>query len=527
MTDLSANSGAALDLHTTAGKLADLHRRLDQAQDPGSERAKARRAERGLPSARQRMHMLFDEGTFVEMDQLAKTPGDPKNPIGDGVVIGYGKVDGRPVAAFSHDQTVAGGTVGEMFGRKVVKLYDFAATAGMPVVGINDSGGARIQDAATSLAWYAELGRHQDGLCGMVPQISMILGKCVGGAVYAPANTDVLVGVEDQAYMFVTGPEVLRPVTGETTSAEDLGGAVRQATWGNLHHVAKDEKAAFDWVKRYLSFMPTTSHQRPPVVNPGLEPELTPSDLELETIIPDSDNAGYDIHDVILRVFDDGDFLEYAELWAQNLVCGFARVDGSPVGVVANQPMFMAGTLDTQASEKAARFVRLCNGFNIPLVFLVDVPGILPGLEEERIGTIRRSGKFIYAYVEAAVPKVTIVLRKAYGGAWAVMGSKQLGADFSFAWPTARLAVMGAESAAAIIKRREIEEAGENGPAIRQAFIDFYNQFMATPWLSAERGYIDGVIEPKDTRLLIRKCLSQLQDKELQRAPRRSYLMPI
>ena len=524
MTDVTDVSDQ-VDLSTTAGKLDDLYRRLEAAKDPGSERAKARRDAKGLPSARARMRMLFDEGTFVELDQLAKSPGDDK--IKDGVVIGYGLVNGRKVAAFSHDQTVGAGTVGEMFGRKMVKLYDFAASAGLPVVGINDSGGARIQDAATSIAWYAELGRHQDGLCGQVPQISMILGTCVGGAVYAPANTDVLVGVQDNTYMFVTGPEVIRPTTGETTSAEDLGGAIKQAQWGNLHHIAVDEQAAFDWVKRYLSFMPDSVHQRPPLINPGLEPELTESDLSLESIIPDADTAGYDIHDVILRVFDDGDFLEYAELWAPNIVTGFARVDGQPVGVVGNQPMHMAGTLDTQASEKAARFVRLCNSFNIPLVFLVDVPGILPGVEEEKIGTIRRSGKFIFSYVEAAVPKVTIILRKSYGGAWAVMGSKQLGADFVFAWPTARLAVMGAEGAAAIIKRREIEEAGENGPAIRQAFIDFYNQFMATPWLAAERGYIDGVIEPKDTRLLIRKSIAQLRDKELQRVPRRTYLMPM
>jgi acetyl-CoA carboxylase carboxyltransferase component len=358
--------------------------------------------------------------------------------------------------------------------------------------------------------------------------VSVILGKCAGGAVYGPANTDILVGVEDQSYMFVTGPDVIKATTGEEISAEDLGSAHNQARWGNIHHIAPDEKAAFDWVREYLDYMPSTAHEKPPVVNPGLEPEITDTDLSLDTFMPDSDNAGYDMRDVISKVFDDGAFLEISELFAPNLLTGFARVDGNSVGIVANQPNVMAGTLDTDASEKATRFVRICNAFNIPLIFLVDTPGILPGAVEEAKGTIRRSGKFLYAYTEATVPKVTVVLRKAYGGAYAVMGCKQLGADLNFAWPSAKIAVMGADSAAAVLTRKQTEGVGPAAAdKIRRDFIDFYNENMATPYLAAERGYIDAVIEPSATRLELRKALAQLRDKRIEDVPRRHYLMPI
>ncbi|MCF8602135.1 acyl-CoA carboxylase subunit beta [Gordonia sp. HY442] len=513
---------------TTAGKLAELRQKLAIAEEPGGESAVAKRTKKGILSPRRRLELLFDEGTFVEVGALVKAAGADDSGFGDGVVTGHGLVHGRPVAAFSHDQTVMGGSVGEMFGRKVSALMEWAGKLGCPMVGINDSAGARIQDAVTSLAWYAEMGRRNDLLSGLAPQVSVILGKCAGGAVYTPANTDILVAVEDKSYMFVTGPDILKAVNGEEISAEDLGSAHNQARWGNIHHVAEDEKAAFEWVREYLQYMPSSVYEQPPVINPGLEPEITESDLSLNEFMPDSDNAGYDMHDIILRLFDDGAFHEVAEIFAPNILTGFARVDGHSVGIVANQPNVMAGTLDTDASEKATRFVRICNAYNIPLVFLVDTPGILPGVVEEQKGTIRRSGKFLYAYVEADVPKVTVVLRKAYGGAYAVMGCKQLGADINFAWPTAKIAVMGAESAAVMLTRRQTEGLSvADADKVRRDFVDFYNVMMANPYLAAEKGYIDAVIEPSQTRLQLRKALAQLRDKTVIRTERKHYLMPI
>lgn len=513
---------------TTAEKLADLRVKLAASQEPGGEVAVAKRAAKGICSPRERLNMLFDPGTFLEIGALIKAPGASETGYGDGVVTGHGLVNGRPVATFSHDQSVMGGSVGEMFGRKVAALMELAGKVGCPVVGINDSAGARIQDAVTSLAWYAEMGRRNELVSGLAPQVSIILGKCAGGAVYTPANTDILVGVENKSYMFVTGPEILKAVNGEETSAEDLGSAHNQARWGNIHHVAADEKAAFDWVRDYLDYMPSSAHEQPPVINPGLEPEVTESDLALNDFMPDSDNAGYDMKDLIIRLFDDGAFHEVAALFAPNLITGFVRIDGHSVGVVANQPSVMAGTLDTDASEKATRFVRICNAYGIPLVFLVDTPGILPGVVEESKGTIRRSGKFLYAYVEADVPKITVVLRKAYGGAYAVMGCKQLGADLNFAWPTAKIAVMGAESAAVLLTRRQTEGlSAHDADKVRRDFIDFYNVMMANPYLAAEKGYIDAVIEPSQTRLELRKALAQLRDKRVPRTPRKNYLMPI
>jgi acetyl-CoA carboxylase carboxyltransferase component len=515
-------------MDTTAAKLADLREKLEVAKEPAGEAGIAKRAKKGIPSPRERLDMLFDKGTFVEIGQLAKMPGAANSGYGDGVVTGHGMVNGRPVAAFSHDQSVFGGTVGEMFGRKVSMLMEWAAKVGCPMVGINDSAGARIQDAVTSLAWYAEMGRRNELLSGMTPQVSVILGKCAGGAVYTPANTDILVGVKDQSYMFVTGPDVLQQMTGEAISAEDLGGVHNQAMWGNIHHVADDEKAAFEWVREYLDYLPSTCHEKPPVINPGLEPEITESDLALDSFMPDNDNAGYDMKDLLLHLFDDGAFHEIGELFAPNILTGFARIDGNSVGVVANQPAVMSGVLDTDSAEKATRFVRICNAYNIPLIFVVDTPGILPGYAEESKATIRRSGKFMYAYVEAEVPKITVVVRKAYGGAYAVMGCKQLGADINFAWPTAKIAVMGAESAAAVLTKRQVEgKSPAEAAKIRQDFVDFYNVMMATPYLAAERGYIDAVIEPSSTRLELRKALRQLKDKQVLSTPRRIKLMGI
>ncbi|MFR9752756.1 acyl-CoA carboxylase subunit beta [Nocardia sp. 004] len=514
-------------MSTTAEKLAELRTRLESAQEPAGEAGVAKRAKKGIPSARARIEMLLDPGTFVEIGALVRTPGNPTALYGDGVVTGYGTVEGRPVAVFSHDQTVYGGSVGEMFGRKVAGILEYAAKVGCPVVGINDSGGARVQEAVTSLAWYAELGRRQEPLSGLVPQISMILGKCAGGAVYAPINTDVVVAT-DAAYMFVTGPKVIREVTGEDVSLEELGGARSQAEYGNIHHIAENEAAAFEWVREYLSYLPTSCQEQPPIVNPGLEPETTDSDLELNSIVPDADNSGYDMHEILLRIFDDGAFHEVGAASGRNIITGFARVDGRSVGVVANQPMVSAGALDARASDKAAHFVRLCDAFEIPLVFVVDTPGFLPGVEQEKIGVIKRGGRFLFSYVEATVPKVTVVIRKSYGGGYAVMGSKQLGADVNLAWPTARIAVMGAESAVSLMSGKQIESAPEEQrAAIRQQLIDFYNATMATPWVAAERGYIDAVIEPSATRLEIRRALHLLRDKDLARNPRKHHLFPL
>ncbi|MDN5759769.1 MAG: acyl-CoA carboxylase subunit beta [Tomitella sp.] len=511
---------------TTAERLTELREKLEKAREPGSPRAIEKREAAGRPSARARIESLLDAGSFQEIGALAKSPGNPDNPYGDGVVTGHGSIEGRPVAVFSHDQTVFGGSVGEAFGRKVVAIMEYAAKVGCPMIGINDSGGARVQDAVTSLAWYAEMAPRHAQLVGVVPQISIMLGKCAGGAVYSPINTDVVVATEE-AYMFVTGPEVIRSVTGEDISLEELGGAVKQAEYGNVHHVAVDETAAFTWVREYLSYLPSNAFEEPPVINPGLEPEVTDTDRELNALIPDSDNSGYDMYDVIMRVFDDGAFHELAGQTAQNVITGFSRIDGRAVGVVANQPFHLSGALDAAAADKATRFVRLCDVYSVPLVFLVDTPGFMPGAEQERIGVIKRGGRFLFSFCEASVPKVTIVVRKAYGGGYAVMGCKQLGADFNFAWPTARIAVMGADGAVTLLRKREIEAAGEKGEELKQQLIDMYNEFIATPYIAAERGYIDAVIEPSSTRLELRKVFRLLQDKRVIEPRRKHKLMPV
>lgn len=513
---------------TTAEKLAELREKLERAADPGDEKAKARRDKKGIPSARARIHALVDPGSFFEIGALAKTPGDPNALYGDGVVTGHATIDGRPVAVFSHDQTVFQGSVGEMFGRKVAKLMEWVAMVGCPIIGINDSAGARIQDAVTSLAWYAELGRRHEMLRGTVPEISIILGKCAGGAVYSPIQTDLLVAVRDQGYMFITGPDVIKDVTGEDVTFDELGGADIQAQRGNIHKVVDDEAAAFQYVRDYLSFLPANTWDSPPIVNPGLEPELTPSDFELDTIVPDADNAGYDMHDILLRMFDDGDIFEIADQRAPEMITAFARVDGRPVGVIANQPLFMAGAIGNEASDKAAGFIRFCDSFNLPLVFVVDTPGALPGVAEETGGIIKRGGRFFNAIVEADVPKVTFVIRKAYGGGYAVMGSKQLTADLNFAWPTARIAVIGAQGAAQLLVKRFPDPTAPEVQKIKADFIEGYNLNLAIPWTAAERGYIDAVIQPHESRLLLRKSLKLLRDKQKHdRIARKHGLTPL
>jgi acetyl-CoA carboxylase carboxyltransferase component len=513
---------------TTAELLADLRERLETAKEPGDPKAIARRDKKGLPSARARIHALVDPGSFLEIGALARTPGDPNALYGDGVVTGHARINGRPVAVFSHDQTVFQGSVGEMFGRKVAKLMEWVAMVGCPIIGINDSAGARIQDAVTSLAWYAELGRRHEMLRGLVPEVSIILGKCAGGAVYSPIQTDLLVAVRDQGYMFITGPDVIKDVTGEDVTFDELGGADTQAQRGNIHKVVEDEAAAFQYVRDYLSFLPDNTFDDAPVVNPGLEPEITPSDLELDSIVPDADNTAYDMHEILLRIFDDGDVFEIADQRGPAMITAFARVDGRTVGVIANQPMFMSGAVDNEASDKASSFIRFCDSYNLPLVFVVDTPGAMPGVEQEKGGIIKRGGRFFNAIVEADVPKVTIIVRKAYGGGYAVMGSKQLSADLNYAWPTARIAVIGADGAAQLLMKRFPDPTTPEAQQIKKDFIDGYNLNMAIPWIAAERGYIDGVIEPHETRLLLRKSLHILRDKQIHwRTQRKHGLTPI
>ncbi len=513
---------------TTAELLTDLREKLELAKEPGDPKAIARRDKKGIPSARARIHALLDPGSFLEIGALARTPGDPNALYGDGVVTGHGRINGRPVAVFSHDQTVFQGSVGEMFGRKVAKLMDWVAMVGCPIIGINDSAGARIQDAVTSLAWYAELGRRHEMLRGLVPEVSIILGKCAGGAVYSPIQTDLLVAVRDQGYMFITGPDVIKDVTGEDVTFDELGGADVQAQRGNIHKVVEDEAAAFQYVREYLSFLPDNTFSDGPIVNPGLEPEITPHDLELDTIVPDADNTAYDMHEILLRIFDDGDVFEIADQRGPAIITAFARVDGRSVGVIANQPMFMSGAVDSEASDKASSFIRFCDSYNLPLVFVVDTPGAMPGVAEEKNGIIKRGGRFFNAVVEAEVPKVTIIVRKAYGGGYAVMGSKQLTADLNFAWPTARIAVIGADGAAQLLVKRFPDPTAPEVQQIKKDFIEGYNLNIAIPWIAAERGYIDGVIEPHETRLRLRKSLHLLRDKQIHwRTQRKHGLTPI
>ena len=513
---------------TTAELLADLREKLELAKEPGDPKAIARRDKKGIPSARARIHALVDPGSFLEIGALARTPGDPNALYGDGVVTGHARINGRPVAVFSHDQTVFQGSVGEMFGRKVARLMEWVAMVGCPIIGINDSAGARIQDAVTSLAWYAELGRRHEMLRGLVPEVSIILGKCAGGAVYSPIQTDLLVAVCDQGYMFITGPDVIKDVTGEDVTFDELGGADTQAQRGNIHKVVEDEAAAFQYVRDYLSFLPDNTFDDAPIVNPGLEPEITPSDLELDSIVPDADNTAYDMHEILLRIFDDGDVFEIADQRGPAMITAFARVDGRTVGVIANQPMFMSGAVDNEASDKASSFIRFCDSYNLPLVFVVDTPGAMPGVEQEKGGIIKRGGRFFNAIVEADVPKVTIIVRKAYGGGYAVMGSKQLSADLNYAWPTARIAVIGADGAAQLLMKRFPDPTTPEAQQIKKDFIEGYNLNMAIPWTAAERGFIDAVVDPHQTRLLLRKSMRLLRDKQLWfRTARKHGLIPI
>ncbi|MFL6064807.1 MAG: acyl-CoA carboxylase subunit beta [Friedmanniella sp.] len=522
----------ALDLHTTAGKLSDLDERIEQAVHAGSAAAVEKQHAKGKLTARERVELLLDEGSFTELDEFARhrssTFGMQKRrPYGDGVVTGFGTIDDRPVCVFSQDVTVFGGSLGEVYGEKIVKIIDFALKTGCPLIGLNEGGGARIQEGVVSLGLYGEIFRRNTHASGVIPQISLIMGAAAGGHVYSPALTDFVVMVDQTSQMFITGPDVIKTVTGEDVSMEELGGGRTHNTKsGNAHYLAADETDAIEYVKSLIGFLPQNNLENPPTFD--VENALVPheEDHDLDTLIPDSPNQPYDMHEVISRVLDDGDFLEVQALFAPNIVVGFGRVDGHSVGVVANQPLHFAGCLDIDASEKAARFVRTCDAFNIPVITFVDVPGFLPGTDQEWNGIIRRGAKLIYAYAEATVPLVTVITRKAYGGAYDVMGSKHLGADFNLAWPTAQIAVMGAQGAVNILYRRELAKA-DDPEAMRARLVTEYDDELANPYIAAERGYVDAVITPHETRVEITRVLRLLRTKRATLPPKKHGNIPL
>jgi acetyl-CoA carboxylase carboxyltransferase component len=512
---------------TTAEKLADLRARLDQARDPGSERARARRDEAGQTTPRERINALLDEGSFVEIGALAKTPGVADAVYSDGVVTGYGRIDGRPVCIYAHDKTVYGGSVGETFGRKVVEVMEMAIKIGCPIIGIQDSGGARIQDAVTSLAMYSEISRRQLPLSGRSPQISIMLGKSAGGAVYAPVTTDFVIAVDGQTEMYVTGPAVIREVTGEDVTSAELGGARQQELNGNISAVLSSEEEAFDFVRDLLEHLPLTCHDPAPVFAAPSDEEVS-DEAELDDFMPDDSNAGYDMLELLPLLGDDEDIVEIQPNYAPNLITAFGRIDGRAVGFVANNPMHFAGCIDADAADKGARFIRICDAYNIPLVFVVDTPGYLPGVEQEKAGLIHRGAKLAFALVEATVPKITLIVRKAYGGAYAVMGSKNLTGDINLAWPTAQIAVMGSAAAVVMIQGKQLEAAPpEQREYLKKIFMDFYDENMTSPYVAAERGYLDAMIQPRDTRLALRKAIRQMETKVEEDLPKKHTIMPM
>lgn len=506
------------NLHTTAGKIEDLRARIDEAVHAGSARAVDKQHAKGKKTARERIAMLVDPDSFTEIDEFARHHavnfGMEKNrPYGDGVVIGTATVDGRPIALYSQDFTVFGGSLGEVHAEKIVKIADFALKSGIPLIGINDSGGARIQEGVASLNGYGKIFRLNTRSSGVIPQISLILGPCAGGSAYSPALTDFTVMVKETSNMFITGPDVIKTVTGEDVGMEELGGAYTHNTKsGNSHYMADSEADAIDYVKALLSYLPSNNMDGSPVLPPTETLEKKASDVALNTLIPDSPNQPYDMKVLIQAIVDEGEFLEVHSLYAPNIVVGFARIEGQSIGIIANQPSQLAGTLDINSSEKAARFLRFCDAFNIPILTLVDVPGFLPGTEQEWNGIIRRGAKLLYAYAEASVPLVTLITRKAYGGAFIVMGSKYLGSDINFAWPSAEIAVMGAQGAVNILYRKEIAESSDV-ESTRKELVDDYTEKFSNPYLAAERGTIDSVIEPEESRQYITKAFRTLKTK--------------
>ncbi|HWQ14984.1 MAG TPA: acyl-CoA carboxylase subunit beta [Roseiflexaceae bacterium] len=516
-------------MKTTKERIEDLRRRREQARttDP---QAAARQHARGKLTARERVERLLDPGSFVELDAFAVHRAtafgmDRQKPLGDGVITGHGTIDGRPVCLFSQDFTVFGGSLGEVFAEKICKVMDLALRMGVPCIGLNDSGGARIQEGVVSLGGYAEIFYRNVLASGVIPQISLIAGPCAGGAVYSPAMTDFILMVKGSSQMFITGPDVIKTVTGEEVGFEELGGAMtHNARSGVAHFAAEDEDEAFAQLRTLLSFLPANNLEDPPAIPPTDDPQRMQD--ALQTIVPDNPRKAYDMLQVIELVMDEGSFFEVQPFYARNIIVGFARLDGQAVGVVANQPAHLAGTLDIDSSIKAARFVRFCDAFNIPLVTFVDVPGFLPGTQQEYGGIIRHGAKLLYAYCEATVPKLTVITRKAYGGAYDVMASKHIRADFNFAWPTAEIAVMGVDAAVRIIFRKELAQAQD--PASRQAELaeDYQNRF-ANPYIAAERGYLDDVIEPRETRPALIRALRLARSKRQNLPPRKHGNIPL
>jgi acetyl-CoA carboxylase carboxyltransferase component len=501
--------------HPLRERLDELAKRKEEALHAGSERAVERQHSKGKMLARERIEYLLDEGSFHELDLLARhrahESGLTERPYTDGVITGWGMIDGRKVFLFSQDFTVFGGALGEVFAEKVHKVMDLAQSVGAPMIGLNDGAGARIQEGVVSLAAYGGIFHRNVQSSGVIPQISVIMGPCAGGAVYSPALTDFVFMVRETSHMFITGPDVVKTVTGEDVTLEELGGAMTHATKsGVASFVSPDERDCLDQVRYLLSFLPANNLEEPPWFQPTDDPlRRSP---ELIDLMPDSPNKPYDMVKVIQAIVDDGDFFEYYHHWARSIVCGFARLDGHVVGVVGNQPQVLAGVLDIESSEKGARFVRTCDAFNIPLVTFVDVPGFLPGVDQEYGGIIRHGAKLLYAYCESTVPRIQVITRKAYGGAYVVMNSKSIGADLAFAWPSAELAVMGPSGAVEILYRRELQTAAE--PEVRrQELIEEYTERYANPYVAAERGYVDDVIDPADTRPKLIAGLQMLRSK--------------
>jgi acetyl-CoA carboxylase carboxyltransferase component len=508
--------------HPLSERREQLEKRKEEAYHAGSERAVERQHSRGKMTARERVEYLLDEGSFVELDLLARSrnPELDERPFTDGVITGWGTIDGRKVFLFSQDFTVFGGALGEVFAEKVHKVMDMAARVGAPFIGLNDGAGARIQEGVVSLAMYGGIFLRNVNSSGVIPQISVIMGPCAGGAVYSPALTDFLFMVQETSYMFITGPDVVKSVTGEDVTQQELGGAMSHATRSGVAcFTSPDEKECLDDVRFLMSFLPSNNMEEPPWVQPTDDPERTTPDLV--DLIPASPNQPYDMKKVITAIVDDGEFFEYHARWGMNLVCGFARLDGHPVGIVGNQPQVLAGVLDIACSEKGGRFVRTCDAFNIPLVTFVDVPGFLPGTGQEYGGIIRHGSKLLYAYCESTVPRIQVITRKAYGGAYVVMNSKSIGADLAFAWPSAELAVMGPQPAVEIIYRRELAEAADP-VARRTELVDEYTERHANPYEAAERGYVDDVIDPAITRPMLIKGLAMLRTKR-EELPKRKH----
>jgi acetyl-CoA carboxylase carboxyltransferase component len=508
-------------------RLAELDRRRQSALHAGSEAAVQRQHSRGKMTARERVEYLLDAGSFQELDMLARSraEGAPeeRRSYTDGVITGFGTVNGRKICLFSQDFTVIGGTLGEVSGEKIHKVLDLATSLGVPLVGINDGGGARVQEGVVALHYYGGIFKRNVAASGVVPQISVIMGSCAGGAVYSPAITDFVFMVQGTSQMFITGPDVVKTVTGEDVTLEELGGALTHATKsGVASFVSPDEKSCLDQVRELLAFLPANNLEQPPADDIGDDTERLLPDVA--ALLPASPHDPYDIKPIIHAVLDGGNFFEYHQLWARNLVCGFGRIGGRVVGIVANQPRVLAGVLDIDAAEKGARFVRTCDCFNIPVITLVDVPGFMPGTDQEHGGLARRAAKLLYAYAEATVPKIQVIVRKAYGSAYVVMSSKSLGTDLAYAWPGAELAVMGPDSAVDLLYRAELASAP---PGRRAELVELYKESNANPYVAAERGYIDDVIDPAETRRALHRGLDMLATKRQDPVPRKHGNVPL